>query len=38
MRDRVLEFWLGPSYFSEFEARTKAEAYRQRGVPLMRGR
>jgi hypothetical protein len=38
MRDRVLEFWLGPSYFREFEARNKAEAYRQRGVPLMRGR
>ena len=38
MQDRVLEFWLGPSYFHEFDARTKAEAYRQRGVPLMRGR
>ncbi len=38
IRDRVLEFWLGPSYFREFEARTKVEAYRQRGVPLMRGR
>ena len=38
MRDRVLEFWLGPSYFREFEARTKAAAYRQRGVPLMQGR
>jgi hypothetical protein len=38
MRDRVLEFWLGPNFFHEFEARTKAAAYRQRGVPLMRGR
>ena len=38
MRDRVLEFWLGPSYFREFEARSKAESYRQRGVPVLRGR
>ena len=38
LRDRVLEFWLGPSYFHEFDARSKAEAYRQRGVPLMQGR
>src|SRR5207245_7747904 len=27
-----------PPYFREFEARTQAAAYRQRGVPLMRGR
>jgi len=38
IRDRVLDFWLGPRYFHEFEARTEAAAYRQRGVPLMRGR
>ena len=38
LRDRVLELWLGPSYFREFAARTEAEAYRGRGVPLMRGR
>jgi hypothetical protein len=38
IRDRLVEFWLDPSYFREFEARTKAEAYRQRGVPNMRGR
>ena len=38
LRDRVLELWLGPSYFHEFAARTEAEAYRGRGVPLMRGR
>ena len=38
MRDRVLEFWLGPSFFREFEARTQAEAYRGSGVPVMRGR
>jgi hypothetical protein len=38
IRDRVLEFWTGPAYFAEFEARTESEAYRKRGVPLMRGR
>jgi hypothetical protein len=38
MRDRVTEFWLGPGYFQEFTARTKAAAYRRRGVPLMEGR
>src|SRR5437867_2550941 len=38
IRDRVLELWLDPSYFREFVARTEAAAYRQRGVPLMRGR
>jgi hypothetical protein len=38
MRDRVMELWLGPSFFNEFEARTKAAAYRQRGVPVMQGR
>src|SRR5438045_1099586 len=38
LRDRVLELWLGPGYFHEFAARTEAEAYRGRGVPLMRGR
>src|SRR2546421_2055155 len=38
LRERVLELWLGPGYFHEFAARTEAEAYRGRGVPLMRGR
>lgn len=38
IRDRLLELWLGASYFQEFEARTKAQAYAKRGVPLMRGR
>jgi hypothetical protein len=36
--DQVLEFWLQDGFFSEFEADTKARAYRQRGVPVMRGR
>jgi len=38
VRDRVMEFWLGPGYFREFEARTRAEAYRGSGVPVMQGR
>ncbi len=38
MRDRILEFWLKPSYFREFTARTEAEAYRHEGVPVMEGR
>ena len=38
IRDRVMELWLGPGYFKEFDAATKAAAYRQRGVPMMRGR
>ncbi|MGH2797539.1 MAG: hypothetical protein ACRDM0_07665 [Thermoleophilaceae bacterium] len=38
IRDRVVGVWTGPSYFHEFDWKTKAEAYRQRGVPLMEGR
>ena len=38
LRDRVLELWLDPGYFHEFTARSEAEAYRGRGVPVMRGR
>jgi hypothetical protein len=35
---QVLDFWLGPSAFEEFEARSKSAAYRRRGVPVMHGR
>jgi len=38
IRDRILEFWLKPSYFREFVAHTEAEAYRHEGVPVMEGR
>ncbi len=38
IRDRILEFWLKPSYYREFAARTEAEAYRSEGVPVMEGR
>lgn len=38
IRDRVLDVWLGPSYFREFAASTEAAGYQGRGVPLVRGR
>lgn len=38
IRDRVVDHWLGPSYFDEYDARTRAAAYRRGGVPRMRGR
>ncbi len=38
LRDRVLELWLGASFFTEFEARSTEASYRKSGVPLMRGR
>lgn len=40
IRDRILEFWLNPRYFREFEARTKTQAYagHHDGVPAMQGR
>lgn len=38
LRDRVYDGWLDERYFREFEAARKAEAYRQDGVPVMRGR
>lgn len=38
LRDRALELWLGPSYFKEFEARSKEASYGRDGVPIMRGR
>lgn len=38
IRDRVVGFWTGPAYFHEFEAATRAAAYRERGVPVMSGR
>lgn len=38
VRDRVLDAWLLPKYFREFEARTATAAYRQDAVPRMDGR
>lgn len=38
VRDQVLDQWLHPMFFKEFEARTKADAYKKDGVPVMNGR
>lgn len=38
IRDRILEFWLRPTFFREFVAQTEAQAHRGGGVPLVRGR
>lgn len=38
IRDRVLGLWLRASYLREFDATTKASAYRKQGVPRMQGR
>jgi hypothetical protein len=38
IRDRLVELWLGPAYYRDFEAKTQDAAYGQRGVPVVRGR
>jgi hypothetical protein len=38
IRDRVVGFWTGPTYFHEFEAATSASSYGKRGVPIISGR
>lgn len=38
VRDQLMERWLAEGFYREFEARSKAQAYRQRGVPVMQGR
>jgi len=38
MRDQVLDRWLSPVFFREFDAATEAKAYRGTGVPRVRGR
>jgi len=35
---QVLETWLQDGFYAEFEARSKAEAYKKRGVAVMHGR
>jgi len=37
-RDQLLDEWLDLSFYTEFEAKTKAEAYKGRGVVRMQGR
>lgn len=38
IKDKILETWLSPYYYNEFEAKTKEEAYKFNGVPLINGR
>jgi hypothetical protein len=38
MRDRVLDLWLGPSYFREYNAKTRIAGYGRPAVPRIRGR
>lgn len=38
LRDQVLDTWLAPSYYREFEPASKAASYGPSGVPVMRGR
>lgn len=38
IRDRVLDVWLDPKWFQEFQSFDKADSYKQSGVPVMEGR
>ena len=38
LRDRVVEGWLEPTFYHDFEVDAKADAYKQRGVPVIDGR
>ena len=38
VRDQLMEFWLAPHFYAEFTVEAKAQAYRQKGVPIMQGR
>lgn len=38
LKDRVLDRWLAPTYYTEFEAKASAESYRKGGVPRMQSR
>jgi len=38
MRDQLLDAWLAPEFYDEFDCPSKAKAYSRRGVPVMRGR
>ncbi|MBN1699804.1 MAG: hypothetical protein JW881_19975 [Spirochaetales bacterium] len=37
-KNAILSTWLAPSYYREFEAKSKQDAYREQGVPVMEGR
>jgi hypothetical protein len=38
LRERLLDAWLAPHYYEEFECDSRAAAYRRHGVPIMQGR
>jgi hypothetical protein len=38
LRNQVFALWLGKNFYEEFEAKSKAEAYKRDGVPIMNGR
>jgi hypothetical protein len=38
LAERVLDAWLAPTYFQEFESASKAQSYGRAGVPVMEGR
>ncbi len=38
VRDQLQQTWLDKSYYKEFDAQTRQQAYRLNGVPVMQGR
>jgi hypothetical protein len=38
VRDQILDAWLSPEFYEEFEVDKKADAYKKKGVPIMQGR
>jgi hypothetical protein len=38
IRDQVLDYWLSDSFYEEFAAEKKSDAYKKAGVPVIRGR
>jgi hypothetical protein len=38
IRDQLLDAWLAPQFYEEFECASKAKAYSKTGVPVMQGR
>ena len=38
LRQQLLETWLAPHYYEEFECENRASAYGKRGVPIIQGR
>jgi hypothetical protein len=38
VREQILDCWLHPEFYMEFEVERKADVYKKPGVPVMRGR